>query len=204
MTVVENDLYHIYNQGNNQELTFRSDDDYTKFLYLFSELVKPHCNTLAYCLMPNHFHFLINTTEVSATIKRVGNIDSCVLSNGFRLLQSTYAQYFNKKHKRSGSLFRQKAKAKSTSDGTENYHYTAFNYIHQNPLRAGLVTKMEEWRYSSFADYAGFRNENICDIALGEYLINFDKNTFLTDSYKALPENLIEKIYHKYDYFKKT
>ncbi len=152
MIIVANDLYHIYNQGNNQEITFRSHDDYSTFLHLFSELIKPHCNTLAYCLMPNHFHFLINTTEVSATIKRVGNIDSVVLSNEFRLLQSTYAQYFNKKNNRSGSLFRQKAKAKSTSDGTENYHYTAFNYIHQNPLRAGLVTKMEEWRYSSFAD----------------------------------------------------
>ena len=47
--------------------------------------------------MPNHFHFLIHATEDSANVKRVGNIDSCELANGFRLLQSNYAQYFNKK-----------------------------------------------------------------------------------------------------------
>jgi hypothetical protein len=60
--------------------------------------------------MPNHFHFEIYATRDSVKIKKVGNIISTELSNGFRLLQSNYAQYFNKRQKRTGSLFRQKKK----------------------------------------------------------------------------------------------
>src|SRR5436190_10511203 len=117
MKINPNEIYHIYNQGNNREDIFYADEDYLEFLALFRKYVYTHCKVFAYCLMPNHFHFLIYATEDSATIKRIGNIDSCELSNGFRLLQSRYAQYINKNGNRTGSLFRQKGKAKSMSDG---------------------------------------------------------------------------------------
>ena len=196
MNIIQDETYHIYNQGNNQERLFYEDVDYIHFLKLFRKYVLPNCNVLAYCLMPNHFHFFIDATEDSARIKPVGNIDSCKLANGFRFLQSNYAQYLNKKQKRSGSLFRQRTKAKSRADGDANYAFIAFQYIHQNPMKAELVTRMENWIYSSFTDYVGLRNGTICNKELAFEIIGFDKDNFVKESYGVIDENLIQKIFY--------
>jgi REP element-mobilizing transposase RayT len=193
MNITANETFHIFNQGNNQETLFYEVEDYREFLKFFKKFVFPHAKILAYCLMPNHFHFLIHATEDSTKIKRVGNIDLCALSNGFRLLQSNYAQYINKKHNRSGSLFRQKTKAKSMLDGDEYYEFIAFQYIHQNPLKAGLVTRMENWEYSSFSDYCDPGKESFCDRELAYKLIGFDKENFIKEAYKTIGENSIKK-----------
>jgi putative transposase len=145
--------------------------------------------------MPNHFHFLIHSTKDSEKIKRIGNIDVCELSNGFRLLQSNYAMYFNKQYERTGSLFRQKTKSKSMAEGDNHYGFVAFQYIHQNPLKAGLVTRMENWIYSSFADYLKLRNGTLCDQELAFKLIGFDRANFAKESYNLIDENLILKIF---------
>ncbi len=200
MKIVAGEVYHIYNQGNNQETIFYHDEDYLEFLNLFRKFVYAHCTVLAYCLMPNHFHFLIDATEASAKLKRIGNIDSCELSNGFRLLQSSYAQHINNKYERTGSLFRQKAKAKSTAAGNEQYRFIAFNYIHQNPIIAGLVAKMEDWKYSSFADYAGLRNGTLCNKLQAEQLIGFDKNNFIKESYQSINPETVKNIFDKRDW----
>jgi len=195
MTIIPNETYHIYNQGNNREKIFFEEADYIEFLKLFRKYVLPNCEALAYCLMPNHFHFLIQATEQSAKSKLVGNISSCELSNGFRLLQSNYAQFINKKKSRTGSLFRQKSKAKSLDDGDKNYGFTAFHYIHQNPLRAGLVQVLEDWNFSSFPDYAGRRNGTICNKELAYALIGFDRDDFIKEAYKEIDEDKIKKIF---------
>lgn len=195
MKIIADETFHIYNQGNNQETIFYTDEDYIKFLELFRKYVLPKCKVLAFCLMPNHFHFLIYATDVSGRVKHLGNIDSCELANGFRLLQSNYAQYFNKKNTRSGSLFRQKTKAKSLADGDSNYGITAFHYIHQNPYKAGLVTAIENWKFSSFPDYACLRNDTLCDKELAFEIIGFDRENFLEESYRNIDERLIQKIY---------
>lgn len=199
MNIIANEIYHIYNQGNNRETIFYTHEDYTAFLNLFRKFVLPHCKVLAYCLMPNHFHFEIYATEESAEIKKVGNINSTRLSNGFRLLQSNYAQYFNKQQKRTGSLFRQKTKAKGMSDGTNHYGYTAFHYIHQNPLAAKLADKLEDWKYSSFCDYAGSRNGTLCDRELAKQLIGFNHENFIAESYTLIDDEMSRKIFLKDD-----
>ncbi len=201
MNIIADEMYHIYNQGNNREAIFKTDKDYIEFLQLFRRFVFPHCKVLAYCLMPNHFHFEIYATENSASIKKIGNIETSELSNGFRLLQSSYAQSFNKRQNRSGSLFRQKAKAKGMSDGDSNYGYIAFHYIHQNPIKAKLVSKLEDWPYSSFNDYAGFRNGNLCDQKLAWQLIGYDKANFISESYNMIDEEISNKIFLKDDFY---
>jgi len=195
MNIIANETYHIYNQGNNRERIFHEDADYIEFLKLFRKYVLPNCETLAYCLMPNHFHFLIQATELSAKNKLVGNLNLCELSNGYRLLQSNYAQYINKKKGRTGSLFRQKTKAKSLQDGHKNYGFIAFHYIHQNPLRAGLVQQLEDWYFSSFPDYAGRRNGTICNRELAFDLIGLDKENFINEACKHIDGNKIKKIF---------
>lgn len=194
MNIISDETYHIYNQGNNKEILFLKDEDYIHFLLLFRKFVSPYCKVLAYCLMPNHFHFLIHATKDSEKIRRIG-IDLCELSNGFRLLQSNYATYFNKQYERSGSLFRQRTKAKSMAEGDKHYGFIAFQYIHQNPLKAGLVTRMENWLYSSFADYMKLRNGTLCAQELAFELIGFDRKNFAIESYKSIDENLILKIF---------
>ncbi|MCW3092803.1 MAG: hypothetical protein JWP81_3872 [Ferruginibacter sp.] len=200
MKINAHEIYHIYNQGNNRQTIFYGEEDYREFLNLFRKYVYSHCKVLAYCLMPNHFHFLIYATEHSAILKRIGNIESCELSNGFRLLQSSYAQYINNKEKRTGSLFRQKAKAKSMNDGEAHYQFTAFQYIHQNPFKAGLVKNLEDWHYSSFRDYAGLRNGTICDRVLAERLICFNGADFIAAIYQNIKDDLLQKIFDKRDW----
>lgn len=199
MNIIPYDIYHIYNQGNNREAIFYADKDYIEFLKLFRKYILPHCKILAYCLMPNHFHFLVYTTENSVLVRKIGNIQSTALSNSFRILQSTYAQYINKKQNRTGSLFRQKAKAKSMSDGSNNYSYIAFHYIHQNPLQAGLVKKLEDWKYSSFNDYAGLRDGTLCNKELGKQLIGLEDTNFMTESYRLIDDKKSRKLFIKND-----
>ena len=82
-------------------------------------------------------------------------------------------------------------------DGDKHYGFIAFQYIHQNPLKALLVSKMEQWKYSSFADYAGLRNGTLCDKELAWELIGFDKNNFAKESYRVINEELVQKIFCK-------
>ena len=195
MLLEEGQIYHIYNRGNNRQTIFFKPENYLYFLGKFRKYLSPQCDLLAYTLMPNHFHFLIHATEGSAKSKPVGNINLSELSNGFRLLQSNYAQHFNKKYNRSGSLFRQKIKMKSLSGGDANYGFVAFHYIHQNPLKAGLATRIEDWKYSSFPDHAGIRMGTICNKKLAFKNIGFDRDNFVEGSYRAIEDVLIQKIF---------
>jgi putative transposase len=105
-------IYHIYNQGNNKQKIFHSNENYHYFLKLYRKFVLPHADLLAYCLMPNHFHFLVNTNSQSIKIKKVGSLNLSELSNGIRMLLSSYSSAINKQQQSSGSQFRQRTQAK--------------------------------------------------------------------------------------------
>lgn len=201
MKIVAGEIYHIYNQGNNRETVFYSHEDYLQFLVFFRKFVFPHCSTLCYCLMPNHYHFLVYATEGSAVMRLSGNIEVSELSNGFRLLQSTYAKYINKQRGRTGSLFKQKSQAKSMHEGDKHYEFTAFQYIHQNPLAAKLVSDLKNWPYSSYLDYANIRNGTICDKELAFELIGLEKENFIEESYKEVDQNEVAKLFYRTDNF---
>ena len=194
MKIEANHLYHIFNQGNNREKVFYTEKDYVLFMNYFRKSVYLYCSTLAWCLMPNHFHFLIYSTEESARAIKLGNIFSTQLSNAFRVLQTSYAQHVNYRENRTGSLFRQKAKAKNLDEGSELYALTAFHYIHQNPLKAGLVNDLEEWPYSSYIDYADWNDGSLCDKELAEQLIGFNKERIKEDTFQTLDEVIIKKM----------
>ena len=72
-----------------------------------------------------------------------------------------------------------------------DYITTCFHYIHQNPFQAKLVEKLEDWKYSSFPDYAGYRNGNLWDKELAWQLIGFNKQNFIIESYKMIDEEII-------------
>ena len=145
--------------------------------------------------MPNHFHFLIHATiDTIKAVKKVP-IEINALTEGIRLLLSTYTQGFNKQNNLTGNLFQQKTKFKCITKGDANYGYTTFQYTHQNPLKANLVTRLEDWEFSSFQDYAGLRNGDLCNKELTYSLFGLDQQSFLSNSYKELPDDLLKKIF---------
>jgi putative transposase len=195
-------IYHIYNQGNNRQKIFHEKEDYHVFLSLYKRAFPKICSTLAWCLMPNHFHFMIHTDKRCEEKKKQGGLLLDPITNNIRKLLSGYSRIFNKKYKRTGSLFRQKTKAnrlsesklKLNTDMSDNESFiTCFNYIHQNPIRAGLVTKLEDWEFSSFRDYAGLRNNELCARELAMLYCNYKEDNFLDDSYDSLIKYLSQE-----------
>ncbi len=174
MQVASNQLYHLFNQGNNRQPIFRCAQNYFLFLSLFRLYVLPHCDVLAWCLMPNHFHFMLNVNAKGAETKMLGNVVSSNFSNGVRLLQCRYTQSINKQENRSGSIFRQRSKLKHCESIMDNYRLVVFDYIHNNPLNAGIVKKTGDWTFSSYPDYFGKRKGNLINRQLASELIGID------------------------------
>ena len=111
MKFIPENVYHVYNQGNNNQIVFSEDVHFNFFLGLYKDYVDSFCETLAWCLMHNHFHFMIYTDERCLDIKKQGGLFLDPITNGFRKLLSTYAHEYNINNNRSGSLFRPKTKA---------------------------------------------------------------------------------------------
>ena len=144
-------FYHLYNRSNNRELLFKSEENYRYFLRNFKARFEDYLSVYAYCLMPTHFHFLIKvkTEEIDELRRKIG------------IQLSAYTKAINKAFGRNGSLFQQHTKAKMVHEKT--YLLTLTSYIHQNPLRSGLVENLIEWPYSSYRDLAGYRNGTLVD-----------------------------------------
>ena len=201
MEFQKNTVYHIYNQGNNRRPIFFKPENYLFFIRKMREYVLPYGDFLCYCLMPNHFHWLVYVRETELPVPTVGvtqsHADSHVadrvsirsLNESIGILLRSYTRAINKQEDRSGALFREKTKATDGWENNflpithpnygkkllkwENYGLTAFQYIHQNPVKAGLVARAEDWAYSSAADFAGIRNGTLCNQALAKSLLFF-------------------------------
>jgi len=194
MNIDQPGIYHIYNRGNNQQTIFFNENNYGYFLTKCHHYLKPISEVLAWCLMTNHFHFLIEVTEKSMKPVRSGGIIMPAITNGFRLLQSSYAKGINVQQRRTGNLFQQKTKAKLVS-GEEDYSLTAFFYVHQNPMVAGMVSNLENWAYSSFRDYAGLRSGKLCNRERAIQLLGLSAIDFKAESTRKIDEKQIEKIF---------
>lgn len=162
--------YHIYNRGNNKEDLFSEDDNYLYFLSKWKKYISPYTHTLAYCLMPNHFHFLIkvkNEYEINFTnpqrlskarqstkLQKISrhlqhDIDiNKILEDQFRNLFSSYTLAFNRQQNRTGSLFQKRFKRILIN--SEEYLSRIIHYIHHNPIHHNFVTDYENWKYSSY------------------------------------------------------
>lgn len=168
MHFVPQQPYHVYNRGNNREAVFFEPANYLYFLRKLCHHVAPHSELLAYCLMPNHFHLLLCPLETTKAVHP--------LHRGVGTALSSYTQGVNRDRQRTGSLFQAKTKAQPlTAD--EAYLRTCFHYIHQNPVRAGLVGCLEDWPYSSYRDYAGLRNGTLCHQTTAHSLIDLPPTT---------------------------
>ena len=178
MNFLEGGIYHVFNRGNQKQSIFFTTDNYLFFLGKMRKELMPKSEILAYCLMPNHFHLLLfvnNPLEgISSLNRKIGT------------LQSSYARAIQKQEKFTGSLFQQKTKAVPMK--TDGQLFICLNYIHQNPLRAKLVNKMEDWEFSSFKEYWKPGANNFCNQGLLHSFLNIDQNNFYNSSYAAIAE----------------
>jgi putative transposase len=164
-------LYHIYNRGNNKQPIFPQVKNYDFFVKKIIELITPCCDILAYCLMPNHFHFLIHANAKSVELVRSTNIQ--LLSRRLGTLQSSYTRAINIQENSTGTLFQQKYKAIILSN---EHAENCFHYIHNNPINANLTVLPEIWPYSSYHEYLN-DTDNVCNKPLAVALLQIPANT---------------------------
>ena len=164
MKLYANQLFHIYNQGNNRQKIFFTEANYIFFLKKIKTHLIPNCEILSWCLMPNHFHFLI-------FIKR--DQDPEIVSKAIQVILRSYTRAINIQEGRTGSLFRQGTKSEALRDEIKptKYAENCFHYIHKNPLKAGLEKNLGDWKFSSLPDYLNLRNGQLINKTLAfEYL----------------------------------
>jgi putative transposase len=129
-------VYHVTARGNERKIIFADDVDCRCFLSTLRQAMeRHHVSCHAYCLMGNHYHLLLETPE--------GN-----LSRAMQHLNNVYAQRFNRRHDRVGHLFQGRFDAQLIEK--QRYLLAVLRYIANNPVRAGLVAKPEQWRWSNY------------------------------------------------------
>ena len=135
------EYYHIYHRGQDRQKIFFENENYLYFLKLLKKyLEKFEMNIIAYCLMPNHFHFLLQP--------RISNN----LSRFVGLLEQSYAQAINKRYQRHGSLFHNE-RFRHSHVYSERYQILCCRYIHVNPQKDSLVTDLREWPFSNYLEF---------------------------------------------------
>ncbi len=114
------------------------------------KILPPNSFTLfCYCLMPNHFHFLIRQNTELSISKLVGKVFT------------SYSKYFNAKYEQVGHVFQDRIKAVLVENDPQLLWLSA--YIHNNPLTAGLVKDLTDYPWSSYPDYLGLRQGTLCE-----------------------------------------
>lgn len=157
LSFAEGNIYHIYNRGVGRQPIFLEEDNYRYTLQLMKKYIgQLEVTVIAYCLMPNHYHFLIRQDGVQAA----GLLPQRVFNS--------YTKAFNKRYQRSGTLFEGRYRAIHVD--RDDYLLHLCRYTHANPVKAGLVSYPEDWSYSNYQEWIGVRNGTLCDVALAEAL----------------------------------
>lgn len=134
------ECYHLYNRGNNSQKIFLIEENYNFFLDRLSEHFPPEAVEMqAFTLLPNHYHLSVRL------------IEPFDISHAMKEFLGKYVRAFNCQHRRRGHAFEGRFKAVRV-DSNEYEDYLS-RYIHRNPLEARLVSKLEQWKYSSYLCY---------------------------------------------------
>lgn len=150
-TIQFNNFYHIFNRGINGENLFYTDKNYHHFLNLYKKYIPPVAETFAWCLLKNHFHFLVKIRSASEicdffSIKKEKATRKP--SQQFAHLFNAYVQAINKQNARHGSLLETPFRRKHIKN--ESYLKNLILYIHNNPIQHNFVEKIEQYRWSSY------------------------------------------------------
>lgn len=191
--LVNGEFYHIFNRGSEKKDIYTQARDYNRFQKTFyyykfagpkprfskftkSNLFKPLLNekiieVICYCLMPNHFHFLVKQLKDKGV--------SIFLSQ----LSNSYTKYFNLKYERIGPLLQGAFKAVRVVTDEQLVHVS--RYIHLNPVVSGIVKKPESYKWSSYLEYIT-KNPSFCET---DIVINLFKSS---EEYKKFVDDQID------------
>ena len=136
--------YHIYNRGINSTMLFKENKNYQHFLNLYDIHIEPIAETYAWCLMKNHFHFLVR-------IKDLNEIESekkILPSQSFSNLFNAYTKAFNKSYTRHSALFERPFRRKLIDN--ESYFQNLIAYIHNNPVHHKICDHPIEYPWTSY------------------------------------------------------
>ncbi len=179
-----NKFYHIYNHAVGDELLFKNNDNFKYFLLKYAEYINPIAKTYAYCLMPNHFHFLISIRSDIELLKFYkkkyvkfkdkledpagfqnpqgllpNELISKQTSKHFGNFFNAYSKAFNKQQNRRGSLFEDDFKRIEVKK--DKYMKDLVCYIHNNPIHHGFIDNIRTWKFSSYQAFLTNKNTNI-------------------------------------------
>ena len=144
-------IYHVMLRGINHQIIFEDDGDYQKYIDTLKTYQKKSGYIIyAYCLMDNHLHLLMKEETENLGI-------------AFRRIGASYVYWYNWKYGRRGPLFQDRYKSEVVEN--DSYFLTVVRYIHQNPVKAGMVEDLSDYRWSSYEEYVG--EPIICDIDFG-------------------------------------
>lgn len=183
-------FFHIMVQGNNKDYIFDLTEDKNKFLEIMSK-TKEKINTtiLAYCIMNNHTHLLFYEEDTSKLIQYMHNVNL------------RYAKYYNKKHNRVGYVFRDRYKTQPIY--SEKHLYSCVRYIHNNPVKANISRKPNEYKYSSCCHNIFYANTQL-ENNIKKYMC-IEENLILNDNQNfILMENEINKEQTANEIFEET
>ena len=194
MNFQQGNLYHIYNQGNNRQKIFFNRRNYLYFIEKIKIHVVPFSDVIAWCLMPNHFHLMVEVKEtirpsITNNMERSSNTTpktkSLTFNTSIGIMLKSYTRAINLQENRTGSLFREETKAIclnqihdispnwfSVAGGTIinidspdlQYPNTCYKYIHDNPVKAGMVKEAADWEFSSYGEIYGNREPKLVEI----------------------------------------
>ena len=198
-------FHHIMSQGINKEYIFNNDNLKERYIDILKDKMKKNnVNILAYCIMDNHVHLLVNIQKIEDMCKFMHQVNT------------TYAKFYNKVYNRVGYVFRNRYLAKSILDEIQLKRCVV--YIHRNPVVAEMVKKESEYKFSSYNEYLKDINEekliysNSSKILFGELSIKELKKEFKDihnykdseleefDDFEEKVEINIEKLLEKYSH----
>ncbi|HEX7904548.1 MAG TPA: hypothetical protein VF487_11765 [Chitinophagaceae bacterium] len=201
----EHGIYHIYNRTNNQEKLFLSDENRYFFLKRYKEYLSLYLDTFCWCLLPNHFHFLIRVIslkDITAAIQNKPFSDrsltekrflekeitlSELIEQGFKRFFQSYSLAFNKMYTRKGNLFYKPFKRVAID---KQSHFTqAIIYIHASPVKHGICKDFTTYEWSSWRSLLSGRETNL----LRDEVLNWfgDKARFI-NAHQEMIEYYIE------------
>lgn len=177
--IYNGNLYHVMTQGINKEDIFYNDT--LKKIYIkliFENAKKENVHIVAYCIMKNHAHLLLNITDVKN------------MSKFMKIVNMKFAMLYNEMEKRVGVVFRNRYESELIYD--ESYFYNCVNYIHNNPVKAKIVKEAKEYKFSSANNYS--LEKALQNIKIRKNITESDMDDFIDVDKEEIIKEKIEKV----------
>ena len=169
--------HHVTQRGNGRRCTFHEEADYPLYLDLLAQAAeRAHCEIWAYCLMPNHVHAIIVPSDEDGLRRTFGD------------LHRRYTGYVNARARRTVHVWQGRFGSVAMD---EAHLHNALRYVSLNPVRARLVAKAADWRWSSVRAHLAGKDDHVCRVAparerVGDFAAFLDESFDEASSYAAL------------------